>query len=162
VARAGPYRAGIRRRVRFGASRVKTCSPGSGGREVLRIAAEGCGPQGSRVEEVSALARGWVPGSEAWKEKALEGQKPRRGSTAGLGKLRTVRTDSQGEESFEVDEAAERGGSAAPGPGRPGSVLARGKGTQPPGDQANTCERGLSGETGGFKAWGGALRDVRG
>jgi hypothetical protein len=48
---------------------------------------------------------GRVRGSEAWKEKALERQKPRRGSTAGTGQLGSARTDSQEDQGFEAGEA---------------------------------------------------------
>jgi hypothetical protein len=46
-----------------------------------------------------------VRGSEAWKEKALEGRKPRRGSAAGSGQLESARTDSQEDQGFEAGEA---------------------------------------------------------
>jgi hypothetical protein len=48
---------------------------------------------------------GRVRGSKAWKEKALEGRKPRRGSAAGTGQLGSARTDSQEDQGFEAGEA---------------------------------------------------------
>jgi hypothetical protein len=48
---------------------------------------------------------GRVRGSEAWKEKAPEGQKPRRGSAVGSGQLGPARTDSQEDQGFEAGEA---------------------------------------------------------
>jgi hypothetical protein len=58
-----------------------------------------------------------VRGSEAWKEKALEGRKPRRGSAAGSGQLESARTDSQEDQGFEAGEAGgtERFRSSDPG-----------------------------------------------
>jgi hypothetical protein len=48
---------------------------------------------------------GRVRGSEAWKEKALEGLKTKRGAAAGSGQLELVRTDSREDQGFEVGEA---------------------------------------------------------
>jgi hypothetical protein len=64
-------------------------------------------------EHVQALGSGRVRGSEAWKEKALERQKPRRGSAAGSGQLVSARTDSQEDQGFEAGEA---GGTRRPPP----------------------------------------------
>jgi hypothetical protein len=65
----------------------------------------GRGLESSDEGRVQGFGPGRVGGSEARKEKALEGQKPRRVSAAGLGQPGSVRTDSQGEQSFEVGEA---------------------------------------------------------
>jgi len=48
---------------------------------------------------------GRVRESEAWKENALEGRKPKRGSAAGTGQLGSARTDSQEDQGFEAGEA---------------------------------------------------------
>jgi hypothetical protein len=72
-----------------------------------------------------ASSSGRVRGSRAWKEKALERQKPRRGSTIGSGQLGSVRTDSQEDQGFEADEAGGMGEFRRLDPGQPGSVFRR-------------------------------------
>jgi hypothetical protein len=72
-----------------------------------------------------ASCPGRVREHEAWREKALERLKPRRGSTIGTGQLGSVRTDSQEDQGFEAGEAGGTGEFRFLDPGRPGSVLRR-------------------------------------
>ena len=79
------------------------------------------GPSGRALEPSGERAcsgpRVWAgQESEAWEEKALERQKPRRGSAAGPGQLVSARTDSQEDQGFEAGEA---GGTRRPPPPGP-------------------------------------------
>jgi hypothetical protein len=145
---------------RLGAFGVETVPPGSRGREVPGVA---CPSLRTRTR-VRALGQGRVGGSEAWEAKALEGQKPRRGSAVGSGQPVPARTDSQEDEGFEVDEAGGTGrfcrsGSrvteSAPSGARKGAHSRRG-------NQTTARESAEVGETGGNKAPGVASPHARG
>jgi len=90
--------------------------------------------------------------SEAWKEKALEGQNPRRVSAAGEGKPDLVANGlAGGSEASKQVKLAERGGSAGTRPRETGKrASARGKGTHSRrGNQATGVKASGVGETGG-------------
>jgi hypothetical protein len=74
-------------------------SPGLGGRKVLGVADRRLRASGG----AHVFGRAGS-GSEAWKEKALKGRKPKRGSAVGSGQPGSARTDSQGEEGFRAGE----------------------------------------------------------
>jgi hypothetical protein len=85
--------------------RVGVGSPGLRGREVPGITRLHLWME-ARIQN---FGRGWVRGSKAWVEKALEGQKPKRASAVGSGRPVPARTDSQEDEGFEVDEGGGTG-----------------------------------------------------
>jgi hypothetical protein len=102
-------------------SRGETVSLGAGGVKVLCLVRRSL----RASAHVQRFARWASPGPEAWKEKALERRKPRRGSAIGAGQLGSVRTDSQEEQGFEVGVAGGTDVFRRSGPEQPGSVPRR-------------------------------------